>query len=310
MSNPIQIRMGGYGPPTTTHSRAMKFIGDRLAEQFGDRIDVKYIWNIMDFGYRADEILDLTESGILTLSYQSTSYLTHRVPEFEFADLPFLFPDLNSARAAFDGPLGQYLIERTEARYNYRVVGFFENGFRHISNRLRPVHVPDDLKDMTIRMLPSDMHSRTFELLGAVPLQMDLTECIERVKAGTIDAQENPLANTVTYGVHKFHPYHTLSGHFYLSRGIWTNRDQVDGWPDDLRAALHAAIPDAVAYQRGLAVAEEDISQQALDEAGCETVTLTAAEHAQFADRVRPLYDEARQRFGDTMFDLLAKTQS
>lgn len=308
MSDTIQIRMGGYGPPTTTHNRAMKFIGDRLSEQFGDRVDVKYIWNIMDFGYRADEILDLTESGILTLSYQSTSYLTHRVPEFEFVDLPFLFPDLDAARAAFDGPLGAHLIERTEARYNYRVVGFFENGFRHISNRLRPVHVPDDLKEMTIRMLPSDMHSRTFELLGAVPMQMDLSECIERVKAGTIDAQENPLANTVTYGVHGFHRYHTLSGHFYLSRGIWTNRDQVDGWPDDLRDALHAAIPEAVAYQRGLAVAEEDLSQKALDEAGCETVTLSADEHALFADRVRPLYDEARQRFGDTMFDLLEKT--
>jgi TRAP-type transport system periplasmic protein len=307
MSNAIQIRMGGYGPPTTTHSRAMKFIGDRLSAEFGDRVDVKYIWNIMDFGYRADEILDLTESGILTLSYQSTSYLTHRVPEFEFVDLPFLFPDLAAARAAFDGPLGRYLIERTEARYNYRVAGFFENGFRHISNRLRPVHAPDDLKGMTIRMLPSDMHSRTFELLGAVPLQMDLTECIERVKAGTIDAQENPLANTVTYGVHKFHPYHTLSGHFYLSRGIWTNRDQVDGWPGDLRDALHAAIPEAVAYQRGLAVAEEDLSQAALDAAGCETVTLNAGEHALFAERVQPLYAEARQRFGDTMFDLLAK---
>ena len=309
MTDAIQIRMGGYGPPTTTHSRAMKFIGDRLSEQFGDRIDVKYIWNIMDFGYRADEILDLTESGILTLSYQSTSYLTHRVPEFKFADLPFLFPDLDTARAAFDGPLGQHLIERTEARYNYRVVGFFENGFRHISNRVRPVHVPEDLKDMTIRMLPSDMHSRTFELLGAVPMQMDLTECIERVKAGTIDAQENPLANTVTYGVHKFHPYHTLSGHFYLSRGIWTNRDQIDGWPDDLRDALHAAIPDAVAYQRGLAVEEEDISQKAMDEEGCETVTLTPDEHKQFVGRVKPLYEEARAEFGDTMFDLLEKSR-
>jgi TRAP-type C4-dicarboxylate transport system substrate-binding protein len=309
MSAPIQIRMGGYGPPTTTHSRAMKFVGDRLSAQFGDRIDVKYVWNVMDLGYRADQILDLTETGELTLSYQSTSYLTHRVPELEFVDLPFLFTSLDDARAAFDGPLGRYLMERTEARYNYRVVGFFENGFRHISNRLRPVHVPDDLKGMTIRMLPSDMHSRTFELLGAVPLQMDLTECIERVKAGTIDAQENPLANTVTYGVHNFHPYHTLSGHFYLSRGIWTNRDEVDGWPADLRDALHAAIPDAVAYQRGLAVEEEDISQKALDDAGCETVTLTATEHAQFVDRVRPLHDEARKRFGNTMFDLLEKSR-
>ena len=63
MSEAIQIRMGGYGPPTTTHSRAMKFIGDRLEARFGDRVDVKYIWNIMDFGYRSSDILWLTLKG-------------------------------------------------------------------------------------------------------------------------------------------------------------------------------------------------------------------------------------------------------
>ena len=68
MSNAIQIRMGGYGPSTTGFSRALKFIGDRLEAQFGDRIDVKYVWNIMDFGYRAEDILWLVERGILTLS--------------------------------------------------------------------------------------------------------------------------------------------------------------------------------------------------------------------------------------------------
>ncbi|MFB0922222.1 MAG: hypothetical protein QMB76_01925, partial [Alphaproteobacteria bacterium] len=79
MTDPIQIRMGGYGPATTTHSRALKFIGDKLEAQFGDGVDIKYIWNIMDFGYRADEILWMTECGLLTMSYQSTSYLTDRV---------------------------------------------------------------------------------------------------------------------------------------------------------------------------------------------------------------------------------------
>ena len=106
MSEAIQIRMGGYGPPTTTHSRALKFIGDRLEERFGERVDVKYIWNIMDFGYRSSDIMWLTECGILTLSYQSTSYLTKRVSELGFVDQPFLFPDLEAARAAFDGVLG------------------------------------------------------------------------------------------------------------------------------------------------------------------------------------------------------------
>ncbi len=307
MSEPIQIRMGGYGPPTTTHSRALKFIGDRLEERFGDRVDVKYIWNIMDFGYRGDEIMWLTEAGFLTLSYQSTSYLTHRVPELGFVDLPFLFPDLDSARAAFDGALGRHLIERVEAQYNFRVLGFFENGFRHISNRLRPVHLPEDLAGMKIRMLPSDIHERTFKLFGAEPLQMDLTEAIEGVIAGTLDAQENPLANTATYGVHKYHPYHTLSGHFYLSRGLWSHRDTVDAWPDDLKAAMREIIPQAVAYQRGLAVEEEDVARKTIEDAGCEIVELTAEEHAAFVDKVSPLLEEARGIFGDAMFEMLGR---
>ena len=305
MSDAIQIRMGGYGPPTTTHSRTLKFIGDRLETQFGDRVDVKYIWNIMDFGYRADEIMWLTECGILTLSYQSTSYLTQRVPELGFVDLPFLFPDLDGARAAFDGALGKHLISCVEGQYNFRVLGFFENGFRHISNRLRPVHLPEDLAGMKIRMLPSDIHERTFALFGAEPIQMDLTEAIERIVAGTLDAQENPLANTATYGVHKYHPYHTLSSHFYLSRGIWSHRDTIDAWPDDLRAAMDAIIPEAVAYQRGLAVAEEELSRETIEDEGCEIVELTADEHAAFVAKVAPLYDKARGIFGDAMFEML-----
>src|SRR5262245_19886190 len=101
--------MGGYGPPSTTHSRALKMIGDQLAARFGERVDVKYVWNVMDFGYKGEEVLWMSERGLLTLAYQSTSYLTERVPELEFADLPFLFGSLEEARAAMDGKLGAWL---------------------------------------------------------------------------------------------------------------------------------------------------------------------------------------------------------
>jgi len=80
MPDPIQIRMGGYGPASTGFSRALKSIGDRLTAEFGDRVDVKYVWNIMELGYRAEDILWLVEHGLLTLGYQSSSYLTDRVP--------------------------------------------------------------------------------------------------------------------------------------------------------------------------------------------------------------------------------------
>src|SRR5215467_15176819 len=121
MAKPIQIRMGGYGPASTGFSKALKFIGERLEKQFGDRIDVKYVWNIMDFGYRAEDILWLVESGVLTLGYQSSSYLTDRIPELGLVDLPFLFSDKETARAAIDGELGAFLTQQTEDKTNYRI---------------------------------------------------------------------------------------------------------------------------------------------------------------------------------------------
>src|SRR5262245_38978450 len=128
MAKPIQIRMGGYGPATTGFSRALKFIGDRLTAEFDDRVDIKYVWNIMDFGYRAEDILWLVEHGVLTLGYQSSSYLTDRVPELSVADLPFLFADNDRARAAVDGALGNALARKIEERVDYRILGWFENG--------------------------------------------------------------------------------------------------------------------------------------------------------------------------------------
>ena len=142
MAKAIPIRMGGYGPATTGFSKSLKFIGERLEKQFGDRIDVKYVWNIMDFGYRAEEILWLVESGVLTLGYQSSSYLTDRVGELGFVDLPFLFATRDQARGAMDGKLGNFLAGKIESEVNYRILGWFENGFRQISNKLRTIRAP------------------------------------------------------------------------------------------------------------------------------------------------------------------------
>jgi TRAP-type C4-dicarboxylate transport system substrate-binding protein len=304
MPDPIQIRMGGYGPASTGFSRALKFIGDRLTAEFGDEVDIKYVWNVMDLGYRAEDILWLVEHGLLTLGYQSSSYLTDRVPELGIVDLPFLFADTTTARAAMDGRLGDTLARKIEERVNYRILGWFENGFRHISNRVRALHLPADLAGLTIRVLPSKVQARTFELLGAVPMRMDLTEAIRMITAGTIDAQENPLSNTVTYGVHKFHRFHTLSNHFYISRPIFLHRAAFDGWPARLQRAMQGAVTDAVAFQRSLHVQEEEDARKAIVAQGCEIVELTAKEHDAFRAAVQPLLEEARDSFGDDLFAL------
>jgi TRAP-type transport system periplasmic protein len=304
MAKAIQIRMGGYGPATTGFSRSLKFIGDRLTTKFGDRVDIKYVWNIMELGYRAEDILWLVEHGLLTLGYQSSSYLTDRVTELGIADLPFLFENNDQARKAIDGAFGELLIRKIEEQVDYRILGFFENGFRQMSNRLRPVHTPADLAGMRIRVLPSKIQARTFELLGTVPLMWDLTEAIAAIKAGEIDAQENPLANTVTYGVHKFHRFHTVSNHFYVSRPIFVHRPTFDAYPNELQDVFREAATDAIEFQRGLAIEEDVQAKRAIIDAGCEIVTLNPGEHEAFVAAVKPIYGEARAQYGKEALEL------
>jgi len=306
MSEPIQIRMGGYGPPKTTCSRGLKIMGDRLVQEFGKSVDVKYIWNVMDLGYKGGDLLWMAEHGILTLSYQSTSYLADRVPELDMADLPFLFDGLKDARAAMDGKFGAWMTRKIEERIpGYRVLGYFENGYRHVSNQLRPVRALADLKGMRVRLMPGKIHARSFELLGTVPFSLDLKPGLEAVVSGAVDAQENPLANTVDYGAHKVHRYHTLTNHCYLSRGIYMNRAEFERWPKELQQGIQRAAREAIVAQRDLAVEEEEVARKAIEAAGGEVVELTPAERAAFSRAVKPLHEEARKRFGDEVFALV-----
>jgi len=305
---PFRIVLGGYAPANNGFSYAIKRIGDRVAARFKGDVDVKYVYNILDLGYRADDILWLVESGVLTLGYQSSSYFTERVPDIGIADLPFIFSDTPTARGAMDGRFGRILAERIETGMDLRVLGWFENGFRHVSNRVRPIRTPADMKGLTIRVLPSKVQARTFELLGAVPKIMDLTEAIAAVKAGTLDAQENPFLNTVTYGVHNFHKFHTATNHFYLSRPIFLHRPTFDAWPRELQDEMRAAVRDAVAYQRELHVKEEEESAAAIRKAGGEILELTPDQHKAFVAAVSPIYGEARKEYGRELLGLVNLT--
>ena len=134
---------------------------------------------------------------------------------------------------------------------------------------------------------------------------MDLSEAIERVKAGTLDAQENPFANTVTYGVHNFHQFHTASNHFYISRPIFLHRPTFESWPEELQLEMQAAVSDAVEFQRGLKDGEEEAAAAAIREIGGEIIELTPEEVQAFVDAVSPIYDEARAQYSRELLGLV-----
>src|SRR5215471_7307092 len=91
---PIRIVMGGYSPSSTSFSLGLKRIGDRLKARFGEGVDIKYVYNVLDIGYREDDHNWMVDSGVLTLSYQSSGYFTPDVPALGVADCRISFPTL------------------------------------------------------------------------------------------------------------------------------------------------------------------------------------------------------------------------
>jgi TRAP-type C4-dicarboxylate transport system substrate-binding protein len=109
----------------------------------------------------------------------------------------------------------------------------------------------------------------------------------------------------VTYGVHKFHHFHTITNHFYISRPIFLHRTAFDAWPPDLQRTMREAVTRAIAFQRDLAIEEDREARAAIEAAGCEIATLTADQHAQFVKAVGPLLAEARGTYGSKMFEMV-----
>lgn len=299
---PFVIRLAGYGPPETSFSQGLTVIGDRLKAKFGDAVDARYVHNVMDVGYSAGDLSWLVGSGVLTGAYAT---LREAIPELELAALPFLFGDTATARAAMDGPLGEAAARSIEGLLDVRVLGFFENGFRHVSNSRRPVHTPADLEGLRIRVLPTQI--RTFELLGATPVDMALQTAIGALRSGELDGQENPFANTVTYGIYPLQRYHTATYHSYLSRPVFVTRSAYEAWPQELKAETQAAAREAVALQRRLKDEEEEQAAATIREAGGEIVELDAAEREAFVRAVAPIYEEARNVYAPELLALVGR---
>ena len=107
--------------------------------------------------------------------------------------------------------------------------------------------------------------------------------------------------------MHKFHKFHTLSYHFYISRPIFLHRTSFESWPDELKRAMQTAVTESVAFQRTLALEEHDESYKAIEAEGCKINALTADEHDAFVAAVRPLLTDARKTYGDAMFRMVPK---
>ena len=302
---PVHIRFGGYQPPASVHSRAAEVFGEALARRLGDRLRFDLDGDIVAAGHKAAELLTMVEDGALTMCYFSTSYLAARVPEFGLLDLPFTINDRDHAYRVLDGPLARRLAEKLRAATGYRLLGLWDNGFRHLSNAVRPIRTPADCAGLRIRTLFSELHGRAFALLGFEPVALDVKDLVAGVRSGAIDAQDNPLTNIYNFGIHEHHRHITLTRHFFGAAALLCHDASYASWPDAVRRAVRQAAAEATVAQRRFAAAEDDEVLAKLAGPRNDIISLSDGERALFAAAVAPLVDEQRRAFGSELFGYL-----
>jgi TRAP-type C4-dicarboxylate transport system substrate-binding protein len=304
---PIPMKFGGYQPPASIHNQAARRFGERLEQTLGDRIAFELIGSVLDLGRLSADLPVMVERGELSFCYMSTVRFVEWVPELQLLELPFLIRDRPPIWAALDGELGARLIRRLHASTPFRVLGLWDNGFRHLTNRVRPIHGPEDCRGLRIRTQMSALHGEVFSALGFVPIAADIKDFVQEIAGDRFDAHDNPLTNIYTFSVHRHHRYITLSRHFFGASLLICNASLYQGWPPDVRAAVDEAAVAATALQRRLADSEDQDVLAKLDPRDNEIIQPTPAEHAAFVAAVEPVVAKYRQRLDPKLFALLGQ---
>ena len=166
------------------------------------------------------------QQGTVDIGIAGTAYFSGLNPEIEVFQLPFLFEDLDTAREATTGAAAEKI---NEDFGQFGIVGlsFWENGFRELSNDVREVKTPADLKGIKMRVLPAEVQQKTWEALGAQTTTMDASELYTGLQTGIIDAQDNPLHEIASRKLYEVQPYVSLTDATYtplymaMSKTVW-----------------------------------------------------------------------------------------
>jgi C4-dicarboxylate-binding protein DctP len=295
---PLRIRFGGYAPPDSVHTQAARFLKQAVERESSGSVAVDVFHNVLEFGYGFGDLVELVRAGVLTCAYLSTAYLAETAPTLGAFDLPFLFGDRAAAHTAMDGALGDLLAREAESQLGLTGLGYWENGFRHVTSRCAPVTSLCDLADLRIRVQPNAIHRQTFELLGAVPVPTDLKDLLPAIVQGRVDAHENPLENIHAYGIHHHHPFVSLTGHFYGVRGLYASAAAWRDLPSEVQDLVCRAASAATLQQRRLAAAKDGEMAAVLQAEGAQIHQPDAAFLEACRRRVAPILQEAPRWVG------------
>ena len=246
------------------------------------------------------DMIEGLQIGSLDLVITSTGPLGNFVPEVYSLDLPFLFRDYDHARKTLDGEIGQELLASIG---NHNLVGlaWSENGFRHVTNSIRPVTTPKDLDGLKLRTMENRVHMAAFEEMGAAPTPMAFPELFSALQQGVVDGQENPITVIQASKFWEVQNYVSLTGHVYSPAVVLASPLLWDGLSDEEKGWFKQAAAASVAATRAEVNRLEEAGVALLRENGMEVIT--EVDKAPFRDLAEAAYSVYTDQYGPEMVE-------
>lgn len=241
-------------------------------------------------------LLEGMQIGTVDMGVITNGPVANFVEEMAVFELPFLFPSPEAAYAVLDGPIGQELLDKL-ADVNLKGLAYAERGFRNLTNSQRPVHSPEDLDGLRIRVMENPVYTDTFRELGANAIPMAWTEALTAMQQGTIDGQENPVNVIHSFKLNETQTHMTLSRHTYAPALFVMGMPAWNQLPEAAQAVLEEAAQEAAEHERRVNAEMEAEQLAELREAGMEIVEDADLEAFQAA--VAPVYETYGEQFGD-----------
>jgi tripartite ATP-independent transporter DctP family solute receptor len=251
------------------------------------------------------ESIEAVQLGTLDLTLTSSGPIPNFVPEAKILDVPFLFRDKPHARAVLDGPIGQQMLTKFDAK-GFTALAWAENGFRHMTNNKRAVNTPDDLKGLKMRTMENPVHIAAYKGLGIITTPMAFPEVFTALQQGTVDGQENPLSVIMASKFDQVQKHLSLTGHVYSPCIFLMNK----GLFDKLSAADKTAFVEAAKEGAKANRARVDSDDaKGVAELRSKGMSVIEVDKSKFVAALTPVNAEFEKQFGKANLDAIRNTK-
>jgi len=213
------------------------------------------------------------------------------------ASIPFAFSSYDEVVEIYNTTGGAFVNEAL-APHNVTYLGMVHNGFRNISNNKNPIATPDDMKNLKIRVMSSEMYLDIFRTLGADPIAMSISELYTALQQGTVDGQDNGFTQAYGHKTYEVQNYYTRINYCYDSFMIFGNSDKLAALPQNVQDVLQAAATEACEKTRTWFVESEEEYVQLFQDSGVEVLELTEAQKEPFKQLLAPVIEKYKAQYG------------